>query len=106
MISVVLFGVFVLVGLVVIISIINKSQSGLSKAYWQNVFVSGLLSSFSFGFLAWYNLFSYAFVVFILLIFVRELSKYLFNSKYGSVILGIICGLWLSLPIGTYFWVE
>ena len=97
---VIVFTAIVIASLVVAVVCLNNLRADLSRYYWLNGLGATFVAMTVLSGLAWYNLFFYAFVSFVIIMGVREASKCIFLNPRGGIVLGIYFGLWLSLPMG------
>lgn len=93
--------VIVLLALAIVIPVL-KSKMEVQNGYWSKILVFTFLSFAALVALGFYNLFFYACIITMLVLLVRWITQELSNPKYGSLILGLYFGLWLSLPVGVY----
>ena len=99
--SLYILSALVLTALVATVFILHRARPTLRKRYWLVVAVTSSTILILLSAIAWLNVYVYVFISFILLMSVREGSKYIFSPKYGSLVLGSYFGLWVSLPFGA-----
>ena len=92
----------VIAALVCSVVLINKANTNLEKDYWFLVLAVCVVLTPIFLALVKFNMFLSCFIAVVLLVFVREATKYMFASKNGAIILGVYFALWLAIPYGVY----
>lgn len=98
--SLIILTAIVVASIIAAVVCLMKLKPDLSRPYWFQAAGVTLIFMAVLSGLAWYNLFFYACVSFVIIMAVREASKYVFLKSKGGPVLGVYFGLWLSLPVG------
>ena len=102
MIETIITGIVIVAVFIVTVVLLQKIETEKPKQFWVGSVLFAIAISIPLAGLAIFNLFFYAFVALIILMFTRVATAQMFINKHGSAILGLYLGFWLSLPAGVY----